>query len=98
MDAKDKQTPTGEEFAQRPGPGWLWALLVCFLVIVLDGFNTTSISFVVPKLAHEWHLAPALFTTVFVATNIGAALGFMASGPLAQRFGHRSIGVASVVL
>jgi AAHS family 4-hydroxybenzoate transporter-like MFS transporter len=74
------------------------ALLVCFLVIVLDGFNTTSISFVVPRLAHEWHLAPALFTTVFVATNIGAAIGFMISGPLAQRFGHRSVGVASVVL
>ena len=36
----------------------------------------SSISFVVPKLAHDWRLAPALFTTVFVATNIGAALGF----------------------
>ena len=42
--------------------------------------------------------APALFTTVFVATNVGAAIGFMISGPLAQRFGHRFIGVASVVL
>jgi AAHS family 4-hydroxybenzoate transporter-like MFS transporter len=78
--------------------GQLLALAVCFLVIVLDGFNTTSISFVVPKLAREWQLAPALFTSVFVATNVGAALGFMVTGPFAQRFGHRAIGLVSVVL
>jgi AAHS family 4-hydroxybenzoate transporter-like MFS transporter len=98
MNAKDPKPSIEGGLAKTRRAGPLLALLVCFLVIVLDGFNTTSISFVVPKLAHEWHLAPALFTTVFVATNIGAAIGFMVSGPLAQRFGHRSIGVASVVL
>jgi len=98
MDAKDNQAAVGEAQGQILGSGWLWALLVCFLVIVLDGFNTTSISFVVPKLAHDWGLAPARFTPVFVATNVGAAVGFMISGPLAQRFGNRIIGLASVVL
>jgi len=98
MNVKDPKPSAEGGLAKVRRAGPLLALMVCFLVIVLDGFNTTSISFVVPKLAHQWHLAPALFTTVFVATNIGAALGFMASGPLAQRFGHRSIGVASVVL
>lgn len=75
-----------------------FALFVCFLVIVLDGFNTTSISFVVPRLAADWHLPPASFTPVFVATNVGAALGFIGTGPLVQRLGHRVAGVASVVL
>jgi AAHS family 4-hydroxybenzoate transporter-like MFS transporter len=98
MNVKDPKPSMEGGLAKTRRVGPVLALLVCFLVIVLDGFNTTSISFVVPKLAHEWHLAPALFTTVFVATNIGAAVGFMISGPLAQRFGHRSIGVASVVL
>jgi AAHS family 4-hydroxybenzoate transporter-like MFS transporter len=98
MNTKDPRPSIegGQAKTRRAGP--VLALLVCFLVIVLDGFNTTSISFVAPKLAHEWHLPPALFTTVFVATNVGAAIGFMISGPLAQRFGHRFIGVASVVL
>jgi MFS transporter, AAHS family, 4-hydroxybenzoate transporter len=98
MDAKDRQAVTDGDPARKQGSGWLWALLVCFLVIVLDGFNTTSISFVVPKLARDWGFAPARFTPVFVATNIGAAIGFMISGPLAQRFGNRLIGVASVLL
>lgn len=98
MNAKDNESSMGEENMQRPGPGWLWALSICFLVIVLDGFNTTSISFVVPKLADAWRLAPARFTPVFVATNIGAAIGFMISGPLAQRAGNRIIGLLSVIL
>ena len=98
MNAKDKQAVSGGDPRKTQGSGWLWALLVCFLVIVLDGFNTTSISFVVPKLAHDWGFAPARFTPVFVATNIGAAIGFMISGPLGARFGNRLIGLASVVL
>jgi len=60
MDAKDTYAAMGDNHGPTSGSGWLGALLVCFLVIVLDGFNTTSISFVVPKLAHDWGLAPAL--------------------------------------
>jgi AAHS family 4-hydroxybenzoate transporter-like MFS transporter len=82
----------------NPNAPRAFALLVCFLVIVLDGFNTTSISFVVPRLALDWHFSPASFTPVFVATNVGAALGFVGTGPLVQRFGHRATGLASVLL
>ena len=98
MNAKDPQPPMADGPDNTRTAGRNLSLLVCFLVIVLDGFNTTSISFVVPTLTHAWGLAPALFTSVFVATNIGAALGFMSTGPLSERFGLRSIGLASVVL
>jgi MFS transporter, AAHS family, 4-hydroxybenzoate transporter len=98
MNAKVQKPVLVDQQVDTRGAGRTLALLICFLVIVLDGFNTTSISFVVPTLAHQWHLAPALFTPVFVATNIGAALGFMLTGPLAQRFGQRMVGVSSVVL
>jgi MFS transporter, AAHS family, 4-hydroxybenzoate transporter len=89
----DDRAEEGADGAKRA-----FALFVCFLVIVLDGFNTTSISFVVPRLALDWHLSPASFTPVFVATNVGAALGFIGTGPLVQRLGHRMAGVVSVVL
>jgi AAHS family 4-hydroxybenzoate transporter-like MFS transporter len=98
MNAKVQKPALVDQQVDTRGAGRTLALLICFLVIVLDGFNTTSISFVVPTLANQWHLAPALFTPVFVATNIGAALGFMLTGPLAQRFGQRMVGVSSVVL
>ena len=98
MNAKDLQPSTADGPDNTRTAARNLSLLVCFLVIVLDGFNTTSISFVVPTLAHAWSLAPALFTSVFVATNMGAALGFMSTGPLSERFGLRAMGVASVVL
>lgn len=93
-----KPVTIGEAVPEVSRTGWRFALFVCFLVVVLDGFNTTSISFVVPTLAHDWQLSAAAFTPVFVATNVGAAIGFIVTGSLAQRFGHKLVGLASVVL
>jgi MFS transporter, AAHS family, 4-hydroxybenzoate transporter len=90
--------PNARPLASGHGTSRAFALFVCFLVIVLDGFNTTSISFVVPRLALDWHLTPATFTPVFVATNVGAALGFIGTGPLVKRLGQRAAGIASVIV
>lgn len=99
MNVEDsKPVAVGDAIPDASHTGWRIALFVCFLVVVLDGFNTTSISFVVPMLAHDWQLSAAAFTPVFVATNIGAAIGFIITGSLAHRFGHRLVGLASVVL
>ncbi|NTY35872.1 MULTISPECIES: MFS transporter [Burkholderia cepacia complex] len=98
MKLNDQNTAVDAGMPTVGGMSRTVALLVCFLVVVLDGFNTTSISFVVPTLARDWHLAPAAFTPVFVATNVGAAIGFIVTGSLANRFGHRAVGLASVAL
>lgn len=75
-----------------------WIIAVCFLVVLLDGLDTTSIAFVAPLLAREWGMPAAAFTPAFIATSIGAVIGYMACGPLAQRFGQRAVGGGSVVL
>jgi AAHS family 4-hydroxybenzoate transporter-like MFS transporter len=75
-----------------------WTLTVAFLIVLLDGLDTTSIAFVVPVLGRDWGLPAAAFTPAFVATSVGAVVGYMASGPLAERFGHRAIGILSVAL
>lgn len=94
----DSSGETGETGLPSGNVQRTLALLTCFLVILLDGFNTTSVSFVVPRLAHDWGLASARFTPVFVATNVGALIGYVVIGPLAQRIGYRAAGVASVAL
>lgn len=76
----------------------VWIIAVCFLIVLLDGLDTTSIAFVAPLLAREWGMPAAAFTPAFIATSIGAVIGYMACGPLAQRFGHRMTGGGSVVL
>lgn len=76
-----------------------WRIVIlAFLAILLDGFDTTSISFVVPTLAREWGMAPAAFTPAFVATNLGAVIGYMVSGQLAHRFGSRWVILCSVLV
>lgn len=75
-----------------------WVIAICFLIVLLDGLDTTSIAFVAPVLAREWGIAAAAFTPAFIATSIGAVIGYLACGPLAQRFGSRTIGVSSVVI
>jgi len=71
---------------------------ICFLIVLLDGLDTTSIAFVAPALAREWGLPPAAFTPAFVATSVGAVVGYLACGPLAGRWGQRMVGGLSVVL
>jgi len=75
-----------------------FGLTVCFLVLLLDGFDTTSIAFVAPVLASEWDIPVSGFAPAFVATSVGAVVGYVACGPLAQRFGQRAVGAASVAL
>ncbi len=73
-------------------------LFICFLVIVLDGLDTTSIAFVIPLLSKTWGLPPQALTAALVATSLGAVIGYMASGPLAQKLGSKAVGIGSVLI
>lgn len=73
-------------------------LLICFLVVLLDGLDTGSVGLVAPMLSRQWGLVPAMLTPAFIATGVGAVVGYMACGPCCQRFGQRAIGLSSVVL
>jgi MFS transporter, AAHS family, 4-hydroxybenzoate transporter len=72
------------------------AAWLCFLTILLDGYDTSVISFAAPSLAHDWSLPAAAFTPAFVATSLGAVIGYLSCGLLAARFGHRRLVIASV--
>ncbi|GGB59067.1 MFS transporter [Tistrella bauzanensis] len=80
------------------GPKRLRVLGLCFLVVLLDGLDTTSIAFVAPVLAHDWGLPHAGFTPAFVATSLGAALGYMLSGKLSARLGIRGASSLTILL
>ncbi|CAE6887938.1 MFS transporter [Paraburkholderia domus] len=76
----------------------LWMLgLVCFCVMAVDGFDTASIAYVAPTLAREWNIAHAALTPAFVATSIGAVLGYVSSGALVARLGRRRLIVLAIV-
>jgi AAHS family 4-hydroxybenzoate transporter-like MFS transporter len=88
-------TPTPAQRADAPRIG-LIASVLCFIVILLDGYDTGVISYTAPTLAHDWNLTPAAFTPAFVATSLGAVIGYVSCGALAARFGHRLLVTVSV--
>ena len=65
-------------------------LLLCFLIVAIDGFDTASIGFIAPAIREQWGLDAAHLAPVFGAGMFGLMLGALAFGPLADRIGRKS--------
>ena len=66
-------------------------LVLCFLVVALDGFDIAAIGFIAPALRTEWGTTPAQLAPLFGAGLFGLMIGAFAFGPLADRLGRRAI-------
>src|ERR1700712_3838701 len=84
---------------EHPFGGFQWLIFaMCFVVVLLDGFDTAAIGYIAPSLITEWGvdrpaLAPALSAALF-----GLAIGALSSGPLADRYGRKAVLVSSVLI
>lgn len=72
--------------------------LICFAIVLLDGFDTAAIGFIAPSLLGEWGLAKAALAPVLSAALFGLACGALVSGPLSDRLGRRTILLGAVLL
>jgi MFS transporter, AAHS family, 4-hydroxybenzoate transporter len=66
-------------------------LVLCFLVVAVDGFDTIAIGSIAPAIRAEWGAMPAQLAALFGAGNSGLMIGAFAFGPLADRLGRRAI-------
>jgi MFS transporter, AAHS family, 4-hydroxybenzoate transporter len=64
-------------------------ILLCGLVLLLDGFDTQAMGFLVPPIAEELGIPLAAFGPVLSAGLFGLMLGAMGSGPIADRWGRK---------
>ena len=76
----------------------LRAMIVCFVVVALDGFDTQSIAFVAPALRNSWGVSPELFGPLFGAGLFGTLIGSIALGSLADRFGRKPMLLISTLV
>ncbi|MGA8204531.1 MAG: aromatic acid/H+ symport family MFS transporter [Woeseiaceae bacterium] len=76
----------------------LGAMIVCFAVVALDGFDTQSVAFVAPALHQSWDVSPELFGPLFGAGLLGTLIGSIALGSLADRFGRKRMLMLSVLV
>lgn len=75
---------------QKIGKFHIRILILCFLVLVVDGFDAQSIGFAAPAIAAAWHVPRYAFATVFTAGLLGMALGALLFGAIADRIGRRA--------
>jgi MFS transporter, AAHS family, 4-hydroxybenzoate transporter len=79
--------------------GFQWRVIVlCGLVMFLDGFNTQAISYMAPAIAKEWHLGKAALGPIFSSALVGLMIGYLALSPLSDRFGHRPTIIVSTAV
>jgi AAHS family 4-hydroxybenzoate transporter-like MFS transporter len=73
-------------------------IILCGLVVLLDGFDTLAISFVAPVISKEWNVPMANFGPVFSAGLFGLMLGALILGPVADRVGRKKVIVLSAII
>ncbi|MEX8193916.1 MFS transporter [Comamonas guangdongensis] len=84
---------------ESPFSGFQWMIFVlCFLIVLLDGFDTAAIGFIAPSLLSEWGLEKSHLGPVLSAALFGLAFGALSAGPLADRFGRKSVLTVAVVV
>ena len=74
-------------------------LILCFFILLCDGFDLTVISFAVPNLAKEWHIQNmSALGPVFAASSFGLFIGAPIAGYIADRIGRRTTIICAAFL
>mgnify|MGYP001042473418 CR=1 FL=1 len=83
----------------RPVSRFQWnVLLLCFIIIMLDGYDAAVMGFVAPALIEDWGISRAEMGPILGAAMFGVAIGALVAGPLSDRYGRKRILLWSVAL
>ena len=73
-------------------------LLLCGLVMTVDGFDLAAMPMTVPHVAHALGLAPAGFGPALAAVLIGMGAGAVMLAPIGDRIGRRPVAIMHLLL
>lgn len=75
----------------------IWVLVLCAVSTLIDGFDAVAIGYVAPVVSKLWRLPPGAFKSAMSIGLFGLMAGALVAGPLADRFGRKTIIICSSV-
>src|SRR5256885_16977301 len=82
----------------RLAPFQILIVVLCFLIVAIDGFDTAAIGFLAPAIRAEWSLSAAQLAPLFGAGLAGLMAGAFLFGPLADKYGRKNVLLVCVML
>lgn len=70
-------------------PIQVYAVVICLIINVLDGFDLLAIAFTANEIAIEWGIGPEALGVLFSSSLVGMILGAFALAPAADTIGRR---------
>ena len=99
MQAHGKDTDVQTFLDAHPFSAYQWLIFaLCFVVVLLDGFDTAAIGYIAPSLVAEWGVSKPALAPVLSAALFGLAAGALVAGPLADKLGRKRLLIGSVFL
>ncbi|HDG1701131.1 TPA: MFS transporter, partial [Kluyvera ascorbata] len=84
---------------RHPFSKYQWMILMlCFITVALDGFDTAIIGFIASDLVQEWGVQKSDLGPVMSAALVGLAVGALTAGPMADRIGRKKVLVLSILV
>ncbi|MGH8417967.1 MAG: MFS transporter [Pseudomonas sp.] len=83
---------------RRVSPFQYGVIILCGLVMFLDGFDTQAISYMAPYIAQEWNLSKQMLGPIFSSSLAGLMVGYLVLTPLSERFGHKKAIIVSTIV
>jgi AAHS family 4-hydroxybenzoate transporter-like MFS transporter len=71
---------------------------LCFLALMVDGFDNQASAFAAPALMGLWHIARAALGPVFAASAFGTLVGSLLIGPVGDLAGRKTLVVFSLLM
>jgi MFS transporter, AAHS family, 4-hydroxybenzoate transporter len=72
-------------------------VLLCGLVMLIDGFDTQAISYIAPLWAKEHGIYLQFLGPIFASALVGLMVGYLVLSPFSDRFGHRRLLIVSTI-
>src|SRR5256885_14558427 len=73
-------------------------VFLCSLVMLVDGYDTGSLSYAAPALVKQWGVSQVAIGSIFSVQLLGSMLGAFIFGFMADRFGRKPAIVLGTVL